>query len=99
MRIALAGLALMPLTAACATPAADPPVAGGGSGFVCRNDNLGQFTGQPASQQLGTDMLRVSGARTIRWVPEGGVVTMDFREDRLTVQLDGQNRVQSAACT
>ena len=48
--------------------------------------------------QLGSNMLRASGARVIRWVPLGGVVTMDFSPMRLTVQLDGANRVQSASC-
>ncbi len=43
-------------------------------------------------------MLTASGARTIRWVPKGGVVTMDFNPSRLTVQLDGANRVERANC-
>jgi hypothetical protein len=43
-------------------------------------------------------MLRASGARIIRWVPLGGAVTMDFSPVRLTVQLDANNRVQSANC-
>jgi hypothetical protein len=30
--------------------------------------------------------------------PLGGMVTMDFSPVRLTVQLDGANRVQSAHC-
>jgi hypothetical protein len=42
--------------------------------------------------------MLASGAREVRWVPLGGVVTMDFRADRVTVQLDGANRVQSANC-
>ena len=64
----------------------------------CRGEALSQFTGQPASQELGQRMLTASGARTIRWVPQGGVVTMDFNPSRLTVQLDGANRVERANC-
>ena len=64
----------------------------------CRGEALSEFTGQPASQELGERMLRASGARTIRWVPKGGMVTMDFSPHRLTVQLDGSNRVESANC-
>lgn len=64
----------------------------------CSNESLAQFVGQPASQDLGARMLSASGARTIRWVPKGGVVTMDFSPTRLTVQLDGSNRVESANC-
>ena len=43
-------------------------------------------------------MMLASRARVIRWVPLGGAVTMDFSPARLTVQLDGANRVQSANC-
>jgi len=95
MRMAVAALCLLPLvacTAAESQPADGAPVA------ACRNEPLGEFVGQPASQELGARMLAASGARTIRWVPKGGVVTMDFREGRLTVQLDGANRIEAARC-
>lgn len=65
---------------------------------VCRNEALAQFVGESASQALGERMLRASSARTIRWVPKGGMVTMDFNPQRLTVQLDGSNRVERASC-
>jgi hypothetical protein len=44
-------------------------------------------------------MLAASGASTIRWVGFGQVVTMEYREGRLTVRLDAQGKVASAACT
>ena len=47
---------------------------------------------------LGARMLAASGAKTLRWVPKGGVVTMDFSPYRLTVLLDGSNRVERANC-
>jgi Peptidase inhibitor I78 family len=91
-------LGLLPL-AACTIATSDatgdtlPPVPA-----ECRNEVLAQFVGQPASQELGARMLAASGAKTIRWVPNGGVVTMDFSPHRLTVQLDGSNRVERASC-
>src|SRR5687767_3738877 len=93
-----ATLSLLPL-AACTIATSDqtgdglPPVPAN-----CSNATLSQFVGQPASQDLGAQMLRASGARTIRWVPKGGMVTMDFSPTRLTVQLDGSNRVETANC-
>lgn len=81
---------------ACA--AASPPGNSEPTGGVCLSEALGQFIGRRASAQLGSDMLRASGARVIRWVPLGGAVTMDFSPARLTVQLDGANRVQSLTC-
>jgi hypothetical protein len=89
MRLALPMLFFV---GACA--ATNPPAVGG----TCQSEALGRFVGQKASTQLGNDMLRASGARLIRWVPLGGMVTMDFSPERLTVQLDGANRVQSAHC-
>jgi hypothetical protein len=34
----------------------------------------------------------------LRWVPFGGVITMEYSETRLTVRLDQQSRVLSATC-
>ena len=96
MRLLVSTLALMPL-AACAIAQSDATAVGPAPG-TCRNETLAQFTGQPASQDLGGRMLRASGARVLRWVPKGGVVTMDYREDRITVYLDGSNRVERASC-
>lgn len=85
---------------ACSTVpvAGEPPVRGGTSGYICHNEGLDQFVGQEATPELGAEMLRVSGARTIRWVQPGQVITMEFSQERLTVHLDAQNRVDSARC-
>lgn len=91
-------LGLLPLAACTVAQSHDtadsmpPPLAS------CRNEALAQFAGQPASQQLGARMLAASGARVLRWVPKGAMVTMDYREDRITIYLDGSNRVERASC-
>lgn len=96
MRFALASLLLIPISA-CTVAQSDATAVGPAPG-TCRNEALAQFTGQTASQNLGARILAATGARVIRWVPQGGVVTMDFRADRVTVQLDGANRVERASC-
>jgi len=91
-------LALLPLAActiATSDATADSPPMGPAT---CRNEALTQFTGQPASQELGERMLRTSGARTLRWVPKDGVVTMEFSPERVTILLDDSNRVERASC-
>jgi len=91
-------LGLLPLSAcgiAQSHATADTPAPAPAS---CRNEALAQFAGQVASQQLGARMLAASGARVLRWVPKGAVVTMDYREDRITIYLDGSNRVERASC-
>jgi hypothetical protein len=96
MRTAIAASAILALGACTvaqsdATADAAPPGA-------CRNEALAQFTGQPASEELGARMLAASGARAIRWVAHGMMVTMEFSPDRLTVYLDQSNRVERASC-
>ena len=96
MRLALAALSAIPLAACMVTPSGQPGT--GEPVGSCHNKGLSQFVGQPASQDLGARMLRESGARIIRWVPKGGIITMEFSADRLTVSLDGSNRVETARC-
>jgi hypothetical protein len=43
-------------------------------------------------------MMKQTGATKIRWVAKGMMVTMDYREDRLTVYLDAANRIERASC-
>ena len=84
------------LLAACTTvPADEPAVMGAGE---CRNEPLAQFAGQQASQQLGVDILRVSGAKLLQWINPGQAVTMDFRSDRVRVNLDAGGKVEVARC-
>lgn len=66
---------------------------------MCKRDSLSSFVGQLATPELGARLLAATGARAIRWVSKGTMVTMDYREDRLTVYLDGGNRVERASCT
>lgn len=94
-KLIVPGLAA-PLLAACATigPAATPETPGG----KCNKDGLQQFVGQPATAELGARVRSVSGSKTLQWVAAGSMVTMDFREDRVRVYLDEQNRVQRLSC-
>ena len=74
------------------------PVHGATPGYACSNAGLERFVGQPATAALGSEMLRVSGARVLRWLQPGQIVTMEFSPERLTVHLDSSNRVESASC-
>jgi hypothetical protein len=59
---------------------------------------LDSFKGQAASTDLAAQMMSAARARTLRWVPFGAMITMEYRDNRLTVRLDQQNRVMSATC-
>lgn len=79
----------------------DNPRVRGDTGGVCNKDALmaaDGFVGRTASIELGGEMMRMSGATTLQWIADGGVVTMDYRPDRLRVQLDRENVIVSHTC-
>ena len=98
MRSAILLLALTLPACAAAAPQPDIPVRGETPGYTCRNQDMGRFTGREATVVVGSELLRASGARTVRWVRPGTMVTMDYREDRLTVRVDASNRILAANC-
>lgn len=82
---------------ACAT--AEPiPIRGDTPGRTCVEANFERFVGREATAELGAEMLAASNAATLRWVPHGSVITMEYRADRLTVWLDRGNRVERVNC-
>ncbi len=89
-------LAPVALTACAAPPSerlAMNQVAG-----VCDARALTSFVGQLPTPETGLKMMGFARAQTMRWVPHGGVMTMDHNPQRLTVQLDAQGRIATANC-
>ena len=88
------------LLAACSTaPApADTPVHGVTPGHKCDSAGTDQFIGQTGTSETGAAIKRVSHAAVLRWAPPGVMLTMDFREDRVTVWLDGANKITKIRC-
>lgn len=95
---------LLATTLGACAPITEAPVTGEpeikefGGGMACRAEGLARFVGQPATAELGTAARDAAGARTVRWLQPGTIVTMDYRDDRLNIQLDGENRVTRLAC-
>ncbi len=91
------------LAAACTPlPPAQPvheevPLAGGESG-MCDASRAQSLVGREASSDLGAEALRMSGASAIRWIVPGSAVTMDYREDRLNIELNSRNAVAGLRC-
>lgn len=86
-------LALLPLLAlaACVEPTT-PPVAEPDTD-LCKASSLNGLVGQPASV-LQTMMLP-AGTRVIN---AGDPVTMDFRAERMNVEIGTDNRIAKVAC-
>jgi len=74
------------------------PVHGSTGGRECSNQGLDQFRGRAATSEVGSEILRLSGARIIRWAPPGTMMTMEFNSERVTVHLDSANRITRAIC-
>ena len=87
---------LAALLSNCATTG--EPVETVGAGGKCSNDALATYVGQKVTAALGAELLAKSGARTLRWGAPGMAMTMDYREDRLTVSYDEAMVVTSARC-
>ena len=87
--LALAAVACAPTDA----PGGTDPIAG-----PCDAARLGGLVGQPFTDRLRADALRRSGARTTRVIRPGDVVTMDYRSDRLNINLTARNRVERFSC-
>ena len=73
----------------------DVPVYGEGR---CDAKPAQSLIGRDASSALGAEALKLSGAETIRWIQPGQVVTMEYRTDRLNIELDAQNKVKAIRC-
>ena len=96
MRRLMAGM-VMTAMAGCATAAEEVPVRGE-TGRKCDASKAQGLVGRMASEALGAEALRLSGAGKLRWIAPGMAVTMDFREDRLNIRLDGRNMVTAITC-
>ena len=99
MRKAAIG-AMMMANAACAVvppPEPDVPVYGdvGGS---CNAKPAQGLVGRPANNELGFEAQRLTGARTVRWLRPGDVVTMEYSPSRLNIHLDERHRVSRINC-
>ncbi|ATY31414.1 I78 family peptidase inhibitor [Sphingomonas psychrotolerans] len=76
-------------------PQAEAPPAATGK---CVADGLGSLTGKSRSEAVTKQALRLSGAKNIRWIAPGMAVTMDYREDRLNLEVDEHGKIVRAHC-
>ena len=80
------------LTMGCAS--APPSAPAGETAAACRGDGLQDLVGRTATSELAAEAQRRSGARTVRWMRPGQIVTMEFREDRLNIHVENGRTVR-----
>jgi hypothetical protein len=91
--------ALLMMSAGCAAvPPAEAEVPEHGGGGSCDAAKAQALVGRARSDEAGAEALRLSGADVLRWLPEGSIVTMEYREGRLNLHLDKANRIVRIAC-
>lgn len=56
------------------------------------------FVGREARPGVVQRIKRRAGARDVRVIRPGQAVTMDFRVDRLNIEVDHRNTIRSARC-
>lgn len=95
--IAASAMMTVSCVASMAGPAdaGEPPLAGDGP---CNAAAANGLIGEPASQPLAAEAMRLSGARAFRWIPIDSAVTMDYRPDRLNVELDENSVMRTFRC-
>ena len=88
------------MLAACATanPPHATPVHGVTPGHKCEANGTDRFIGQTGSRVTGDLVKRATKAAVLRWSPPNTMLTMDYREDRVTVWLDENKKITKIRC-
>ena len=112
-RSLFAALPLCAVLSACATGGSDgsgttasaPPPAPSepmiqpiDDGPACNPDVLPAYVGRIGTPELLDEVKTRSGAAHMRVGKPGMAMTMDFRQDRVTVFLDADNRIEALNC-
>lgn len=67
-------------------------------GVQCSANGLETLVGQKRSPRVAERAKRLSGANAVRFLELGAIVTMEFRADRLNLDLDKNGRITRARC-
>lgn len=86
------------LLAACAASPPPVPAHGETPGHVCNAAGTDRFLGRQATAENGAAIFRATHAAVVRWAPPGVMLTMDYREDRVTVWIDAAKKIAKIRC-
>ncbi|WHU03939.1 MULTISPECIES: I78 family peptidase inhibitor [unclassified Sphingomonas] len=94
IRLVLPAAVALVMTGAC-TPKTPPEAI---PGVECNASKLGDLVGKTRSPEVEAEALKLSGAKTVRWLTPESMMTMDFRPDRLNLHLGTDGKIGSARC-
>jgi hypothetical protein len=98
MRKSLLIAAAMLGACAAANTSGATPVRGVTPGYKCRTNGTDIFLAQVGSRATGAAIKRTTKAAVLRWSPPNTMLTMDYREDRVTVWLDKNKKITKIRC-
>lgn len=77
-----------------------PSVAGGAqqNEGTCQAGALASAVGETLSDERAQALRADSGARDVRVLAPDSMATMDYREDRLNIEVDEQGRITGLRC-
>ena len=87
-----------PVTGESAGPSDPTPVHGVTPGHKCIDQGTESFIGQVATDGTARAILKASNAAVLRWSPPNTMLTMDYREDRVTIWLDAAKKITKIRC-
>ena len=64
----------------------------------CKAEPAQQFVGKVASAEVAENARIASDSKTVRVIKPGMAVTMDYRGDRLNINVDAANKIASVNC-
>ena len=79
----------------CATAAAPPPEFGAGN---CNADLARSYLGKPSTPAGDAAAMKQAGAKVVRRLGPRAMATMDYRTDRLNIDVDSTGRVTGLRC-
>lgn len=79
----------------CATTTTGGDTAFGGK---CNAEPAQRFVGEKVDVAHGQAIQKVAGAAILRWAPPRSALTMDFREERVTVAYDDAMVITMITC-
>jgi hypothetical protein len=94
LRIALAAI----LATASAAGSQPIPVHGETPGHTCSTARTDRYLRRQGTRATGAAIKRASNAAVLRWSPPHTMLTMDYREDRVTVFVNARHRITKIRC-
>ena len=83
---------------ACSTMPAEPPMEDGTASGVCNAQAASWAIGRAPTQDVVDRATRDSGAKVSRVLRPGQVVTMEYRADRLNIDVNEREAITGLRC-